>query len=76
MMHGWRLVHKNFTIGLITYLGGQLRLVYKDYNSSFDELLLKGNFFRIHQRNLQKLATEIFKVKLGLASEIMKTFFQ
>ena len=49
-----------------------LRLVYKDYTSSFDDLLLKNNSFRIHHRNLQKLTIEIFKVKLGLAPEIMK----
>ena len=53
-----------------------LRLVYKDYTSSFDELLLKDNSYRIHQRNLQKLAIEIFQVKLGLAPELWKTFFQ
>ena len=47
-----------------------LRLVYKDYTSTFDELLLKDNSFRIHHRNLQKLTTEIFKVKLGLATEL------
>ena len=41
-----------------------LRLVYKDYTSSFDELLLKENSFRIHHRNLQKLAIKIFRVKL------------
>ena len=29
-----------------------LRLVYKDYISSFNELLLKNNSFRIHHRNL------------------------
>ena len=52
-----------------------LRFVYKDYTSSFDELLLKYNFFRIHHRNLQKLAIQILKVKLGLAREIMKNIF-
>ena len=52
-----------------------LRLVYKDYTRTFDELLLKDNSFRIPHRNLQKLAIEIFKVKLGLASEIMKNIF-
>ena len=51
-----------------------MRLVYKDYTSSFDELLLKDNL-KIHHRNLQKLAIEMFKVKLGLAPEIMKIFF-
>ena len=30
---------------------GALRLVYKDYTSTFDELLLKDNSFRIHHRN-------------------------
>ena len=50
-------------------------LVYKDYTSSFDELLLTDNCFRIHHRNLQKLAIEIFNVKLGLAPEIMKNVF-
>ena len=49
-----------------------LRLVYKDYTSSFDDLLLKNNSIRIHHRNLHKLTIEIFKVKLGLAPEIMK----
>ena len=52
-----------------------LRLVYKDYTSSFDELLLKDNSFSIHYRNLQRLIIEIFTVKLGLASEIMKNVF-
>ena len=39
-----------------------LRLVYKDYISSFDDLLARDNSFKIQQRNLQKLAIEIFKV--------------
>ena len=52
-----------------------LRLVYKDYTSTFDELLLKDNSFRIHHRNLQKLAIEIFKVKLGSAPEIIRNIF-
>ena len=52
-----------------------IRLVYKDYTSSFDELLFKHDSFGIYHRNLQKLATEIFKVKLGIAPDIMKTFF-
>ena len=42
-----------------------LRLVYKDYTSSFDELLTKDNSFRLHYHNLQNPAIQIFKVKLG-----------
>ena len=42
-----------------------LRIVYKDFNSSFQELLAEDNSLNIHHRNLQKLVTEIFKVKNG-----------
>ena len=52
-----------------------MRLVSKDYTSSFHELLLKDNSFRIHHRNLQKFAIEILKTELGLAPEVMKIFF-
>ena len=38
-----------------------LRVVYKDYNSTFDELLEKDNSYTIHDRNFQKLVTEIKK---------------
>ena len=53
-----------------------LRVVYKDHNSSFDELLEKDNSCKIHDRSLQKLVTEIFKVKMNLAPEIMKKVFE
>ena len=53
-----------------------LRLVYKDYTSSFDDLLATDNSFKIHQRNLQKLAIEIFKVKKGIAPAIMNNIFE
>ena len=53
-----------------------LRVVYKDYNSSFDELLEKDNSYKIRDRNLQKLVTEIFKVKMNLDPDIMKEVFE
>ena len=53
-----------------------LRVVYKDYNSSFDELLEKGNSYKIHDRNLQNLVAEIFKVKMNLGTEIKKEVFE
>ena len=49
------------------------KLVYKDYNSFFDEF--KDDFFRINHRKLQKLGIEIFKVEVGIAPEIMKNGF-
>ena len=53
-----------------------LRVVYKDYKTPFHELLLKDNSLTIHQRNLQKLAIEIFKVIEGTSPELMKTVFK
>ena len=53
-----------------------LRVVYKDYNSLFDELLEKDNSYKIHKRNLQTLVTEIFKVRMNLGPEIMKELFK
>ena len=42
---------------------------------TFNELLAKDSYFKIHDRNLQKLLTETFKVKMKLAPEIMNEVF-
>ena len=52
-----------------------LRIAYKDYESSFEQLLTKDNSFRIDDRNLQRLATEIYKTQNGLAPNFMKEIF-
>ena len=52
-----------------------LRLVYQNKNLFFSELLELDNTVTIHQRNLQVLATKIFKVKNNLSPEIMKQVF-
>ena len=53
-----------------------LRIVYKDFNSSFQELLTEDNSLNIRHRNLQKLVTEIFKVKNGLSPELTNDVFE
>ena len=53
-----------------------LRIVYKDFNSSFQELLTENSSLNIHHRNLQKLVTEIFKVKNGLSPELINDVFE
>ena len=53
-----------------------LRMVYKDFNLSFQELLIEDKSLKIHYRNLKKLATEIFKVKSDLSPELMNDVFE
>ena len=38
-----------------------LRIVYSDYKSTFQELLNKDTYFSVHHKNIQSLATEIYK---------------
>ena len=44
-----------------------LRLVYKNDELDFDELLKLDNSVTVHHRNLQRLSIEMFKVKNNLA---------
>ena len=48
-----------------------LRIVYKDNYSSYVNLPVKDKSFTIHQRNIQSLAIELFKVKRNLSNVIM-----
>lgn len=50
-------------------------MVYKDDTASFEELLRKDGSVTIHQRNLQFLVTEMFKVKTGIAPPLVKGIF-
>ena len=52
-----------------------LRLVYKDKSLTFEQMLEKDGSLTIHQRNLQKLAIEMYKIKNGLSPDIMADLF-
>ena len=49
-----------------------LRITYQDHISTFQELLNKDNSVSIHHRNLQTLATEMFKIHTGLSPDILR----
>ena len=46
-----------------------------DNDSSFETLLDKDNSFTIHERNIQNLAIELFKVKMGISPKFMNEIF-
>ena len=51
-----------------------LKLIYQD-NCNVDVLLEKQHNFSIHQRNLQDLMTEIYKIVNGIAPLIRNSLF-
>ena len=71
MFHSRRLnnkmnnVHKN-----------ALRIVYSDYKSTFQELLNKDTYFSVHHKNIQSLATEIYKHIIALSPANYRESFQ
>ena len=53
-----------------------LRIACKDYVSTFAQLLEKDSSVSIHIRNLQVLATEIFKARNNLSPPIVQNIFR
>ena len=58
-------VHKNL-----------LRLLYNDSESTFNELLAIDNTFTIHEVNMQKLMTEMFKAKNQIGPSLLQNIFK
>ena len=52
-----------------------LQLVYKNPNLNFHDLLTRDKSFCIHHRNLQKLATEMYKVKHNISTTLFQELF-
>ena len=53
-----------------------LRIICNDKQSSFTELLNKGNSVSIHIRNIQRLAIEMFRFYNGLSPPLMSNMFK
>ena len=52
-----------------------LRMVYNDNSSTFAKLLEKDGSYTIHQRNIQYLATEMYKILNNLAPFFLNSIF-
>ena len=53
-----------------------LRIIYSDKQSSFETLLEKDGSVSVHNRNLQILATEMYKIKNDLSPLIVRELFE
>ena len=53
-----------------------LRLLYNDSESTFNELLAIDNTFTIHEVNMQKLMTEMFKDKNQIRPSLLQTYLK
>ena len=71
----WMFHHRQINIRINGLHYRALRMVYQDENSSFEELLRKDGSVTIHHRNLQFLATEMYKVTKGIGPALMQDIF-
>ena len=53
-----------------------LRLVYNDYKTSFEQLLINDKSISIHHRNIHNVAIEMYKVKNELSPPFMQDIFE
>ena len=53
-----------------------LRIVFKNNNATFDDLLKLDGSVTVHDRNIQTMAIELFQVIKGLSPLIMNEVFQ
>ena len=52
-----------------------LRLIYSNHEKSFNGILTENNLKTVHQKNLQFLAIEIYKLQNGLSPPFMNDIF-
>ena len=56
----WMFHNRKLNANINRLHEGPLKIVYKDHSLTYDELLVKDNLFTRHEKNLQKLATEMY----------------
>ena len=71
----WMFHSRKLNARIDRILERTLRIVYQDNESLLYDLLQKDKSVTIHQRNLQVLAIEVFKVKIGTAPKILAELF-
>ena len=71
----WMSIHLGTNHKVNRLHGRSLRILYKEYLSSYAKLLQKDNSVTIHTRNIQLLAIEIYKVKHKISPNFIREIF-
>ena len=72
----WMLHSKSLTQKINKTHHKFLKVLHNDYDSTFEQLLLKEGTFTIHQINTQKLMIEIYKSKNEIGPKLLKEIFK
>ena len=72
----WIFTSKNSMLKVNKIHRRTLRVVYDDYNSTYEELLASHNDISIHQKHLKHLAIEVYKPLTNLNPEFIWPFFK
>ena len=72
----WMILNRKLNKKISKVHEKALRIVYGDHKTCFTELFNIAKSVTIHQRNLQYLLIEIYKVKKGISPTIMNEIFQ
>ena len=72
----WMLHSKKATTKINNVHYRMLKILYNDTESSFEQLLAKDNTFTVHETNIQKLMTEMYKAKSQMGPSLLQEIFR
>ena len=67
----WMFTNKNLMLKINKMHRRTLRVVFDDYNNTYEELLASHNDISIHQKHVKHLPTEVYKFLANLNPEFM-----
>ena len=72
----WMFTNKKSMLKVNEIHRRTIRVVYDDYNSTYEELLASHNNISIHQKHLKHLAIEVYKSLANMNPELIWPFFK
>ena len=70
----WMFCSRSLNNKINKLQGRALCILYKDYDSSFEDLLEKDNSDKIHDRNIKLFAKEVYKIENNILPNLLGSF--